>query len=499
MAESKSTSFIIFGATSDLTKRKLLPSLFNLYLKERLPKPFSMVGFSRRPWGDKELRHFLDEGVREFSELPEDDSSWKTFLNSIYHVEGELQELQAYVRLAKRLKEIEGKPSNRIYYCAIPPSFFADVVERLGEQGLTLETDNWRRVVIEKPFGEDLATAKSLNESLHHVLDENQIYRIDHYLGKETVQNMLVFRFGNTIFEPIWNRNYIDHVQITVAESLGVGYRAGYYDHVGVLKDMFQNHLLQLLTLVAMEPPAMFSAEALRNEKTKVLRAIRPFTPENIRDDSLRAQYRGYLDEPNVQEGSTTATYAALRLYVDNWRWQGVPFYLRSGKSLSQKTTEIVVQFKSPPHMMFPLPLDYDMTANFIEICIQPDEGIHLRFEAKVPDTVAQTRSVDMEFHYAQAFGGSEIPDAYDRLLLDALNGDASLFTRGDEIELAWGLIDSIYAGWMETGKPPLLKYDPGSWGPPQAQDFLAGGQREWLTGCGDHHARDESDGDQNE
>lgn len=494
MAQSnKTTSFIIVGATSDLARRKLLPSLFNLYLKERLPEPFTMVGFSRRPWDDEELRQFLDEGVREFSNLPSEDSSWKTFLNSIYHVEGELHDSQAYARLAERLGEIEDGPSNRLYYLAIPPQFFTDVVEQLGEKRLAREVDGWRRVVIEKPFGEDLATAKSLNHSLHRVLDEDQIYRIDHYLGKETVQNMLVFRFGNTIFEPIWNRNYIDHVQITVAESIGVGYRAEYYDRVGVLKDMFQNHLLQLLTLVAMEPPAMFSAEALRNEKTKVLRAIRPFAHEDILNNSLRAQYRGYLGEPDVKEDSTTATFAALRLNIDNWRWQGVPFYLRSGKSLAQKTTEIVVQFKSPPHMMFPLPLDYDMTANFIEICIQPDEGIHLRFEAKVPDTVAQTRSVDMEFHYAQAFGGSDIPDAYDRLLLDALNGDASLFTRSDEIELAWGLIDSIYEGWTENGLPPLLSYDPGTWGPSESQLFLSGGQRQWLSGCGEHHERNEN------
>jgi glucose-6-phosphate 1-dehydrogenase len=481
------TTFIILGATSDLSKRKLLPSLFNLYIKGRLVDPFRILGFTRRPWDDDELRQFVQQSLNEYSNRSLKGSATEDFLALIFHVEGELGDSGAYSRMADRLKDIESGPSNRLYYYAIPPHFFADVTNHLGEARLVQQDEGWRRIVIEKPFGENLASAERLNQSLHRILDEDQIYRIDHYLGKETVQNMLVFRFANTIFEPIWNRNYIDHVQITVAESLGVGHRADYYDGVGVLKDMFQNHLLQLMTLVAMEPPATFSAQALRNEKTKVLRAIRPIAGEEITQNSIRAQYHGYLDEPDVGENSTTATYAALRLFIDNWRWQGVPFYLRSGKSLAEKKTEILVQFKCPPHMMFPLPLNHLMTPNFIAICIQPDEGIHLRFEAKVPDTVAETRSVDMEFHYAQAFGGSEIPDAYDRLLLDALKGDASLFTRGDEIELAWGLIDAIYDGWMETEQPALVRYETGSWGPPEADAFMAKDNRSWISGCGGH------------
>jgi glucose-6-phosphate 1-dehydrogenase len=487
MDQSSSTTFVIIGATSDLSTRKLLPSLFNLYTKGRLDHPFRIVGFSRRDWDNEDLRWFVRKSLEEAADAPRNDSDLKAFLKLVYHIKGELREKEAYSRMAERLGTIEGGPSNRLYYFAIPPRFFADVAGRLGEADLVRQDEGWRRVVIEKPFGEDLASAQRLNHALHQVLHEEQIYRIDHYLGKETVQNMLVFRFANTIFEPIWNRNYIDHIQITVAESLGVGRRAGYYDRVGVLKDMFQNHLLQLLTLVTMEPPAAFSADALRNEKTKVLRSVRPVAGEQVEQNSVRAQYRGYLEEPDVRENSTTATYATLRLFIDNWRWQGVPFYLRSGKSLAEKKSEILVQFKCPPHLMFPLPLDYRMTPNFIAICIQPDEGIHLRFEAKVPDTVADTRSVDMEFHYAQAFGGSEIPDAYDRLLLDALKGDASLFTRGDEIELAWGLIDSIHAGWVDKGKPALASYTPGSWGPAEADEFLARDDRRWISGCGGH------------
>lgn len=330
-----------------------------------------------------------------------------------------------------------------------------------------------------------------LNQGIHEVLNENQIYRIDHYLGKETVQNILVYRFANALIEPVWNRNYIDHVQITVAEDVGVGHRAGYYDGVGVVRDMFQNHLLQLLTLVAMEPPASFSADALRNEKVKVLSAVRPIAANEVASHTIRGQYRGYREEPGIASDSQTATYAAIRLLVDNWRWKGVPFYLRSGKLLAEKTTEILIQFKQPPHLMFPLPPESEIPANMLALCLQPDEGIHLRFEAKVPDTTAEMRGVDMEFHYRDSFGPSAIPEAYERLLLDALNGDASLFTRSDQIELGWGLMDPIIAGWHAPDAPSLSVYEPGSWGPAEAEAFLQRDGRGWLRGCKEHRRSD--------
>jgi glucose-6-phosphate 1-dehydrogenase len=342
--------------------------------------------------------------------------------------------------------------------------------------------------VIEKPFGSGLASAQALNQAIQQVLDERQIYRMDHYLGKETVQNILVSRFANTIYEPLWNRNYIDHVQITVAEQVGVEHRAGYYDGEGAVRDMFQNHLLQLLSLVAMEPPASFDAEALRDEKVKVLKSIRPIPADQVGLHAVRAQYRGYRDESGVAPGSQTETYAALRLYIDNWRWQGVPFYLRSGKRLAEKATEIVVRFKCPPHLMFPLPRDQEFTPNILALCIQPDEGIHLRTEAKVPDTVAEIRSVDLEFHYRDSFGSDAIPEAYERLLLDALHGDASLFTRSDHAELAWGLLDPIIAAWLASDDLPLAMYEPGSWGPLEAEEFLARDGRAWLRVCGEHN-----------
>jgi glucose-6-phosphate 1-dehydrogenase len=361
---------------------------------------------------------------------------------------------------------------------AVPPSLFPTIIDCLDDCGQLQEDGGWRRIVLEKPFGTDLASAIELNKQVHKALNENQIYRIDHYLGKETVQNILFTRFANTIFEPIWNRNYIDQVQITVAEKVGVGHRAGFYDSVGVLRDMFQNHLLQLLTLVAMEPPASFNAFHLRNEKVKVLSAIKPMTPEQLATNTVRAQYKGYRDEPGVRPNSTTATFGALRLFVNNWRWHGVPFYLRSGKKLAEKQSQIIISFKEPPLAMFPM---QTMKPNMLVLYLQPDEGVHLRFEAKAPDTVAESRSVDMEFHYAEAFGQTAIPESYERLLLDALQGDASLFTREDEVETAWSLVDPVLQAWETHQTPSLAFYNPGSWGPREADALLARDGHWWM------------------
>jgi glucose-6-phosphate 1-dehydrogenase len=342
------------------------------------------------------------------------------------------------------------------------------------------EEQGWRRVIVEKPFGRDRASAQALNDAMHAVFNEQQIYRIDHYLGKETAQNVLFFRFGNAMFEPVWNRTHVDHVQITVAETVPVGQRGGYYDQSGVLRDMFQNHLLQLLALVAIEPPASFNADAVRNETAKVLSALRPITAETLSQHTVRGQYRGYRQEPNVAPDSQTPTYAALRLYVDNWRWQGVPFYLRSGKCLKAKVSEVVFQFHRPPHIIFPS--GRAIEPGVLRLGIQPDEGIHLRFQAKVPDTEAEMRAVNMAFHYDDSFGPSSIPEAYERLLLDALGGDASLFIREDAIDLAWRFVDPILEGWQTSAAPPLACYDPGSWGPAETDAFLARDGRAWTN-----------------
>lgn len=481
------TSLIIFGASGDLTQRKLIPALFSLYCKERLPDRFQIVGMSRTEMSDEEWREEMHAALNEFAPEKAQEGAWADFAAQLTYVTGDFKDHQAIQRLHQALASFEGdsrQAANRLFYLATPPHVYEAALNQFGETGLVSEDGGWRRVIIEKPFGHDLESARRLNQVAHKVLAEEQIYRIDHYLGKETVQNVLVFRFANSIFEPIWNRNYVDHVQITVAESVGVGHRGDFYDQVGILKDMFQNHLMQLLSLVAMEAPASFDSTAIRNERVKVLKSLRPVDPTEVEQHSVRGQYQDYRAEPGVASDSHTATYAALRLYVDNWRWQGVPFYLRSGKALSQKTTEIHVQFASVPHLMFPLEPGAGIRPNAIDICIQPDEGIHLRFEAKVPDMQAKTRSVDMEFHYADEFGPGSIPDAYERLLLDALKGDASLFTRADTIELAWALIDRFTEGWQGDKAPQLAQYERGSWGPEAADQLLAEDGREWTLGC---------------
>ena len=480
---NSSTTIVIFGASGDLTWRKLVPALFNSYRKGRLPSGTRVVGFARRPYSDEDFRARLRDGVERFSSGTFDANLWNSFAALLRYFRGNLDVPEDYERLQTFLRELEGGPANRLYYLATAPTFYEPVVKRLGALNMADERAGWRRIVVEKPFGHDLASARSLNRTIHTVFGEHQVYRIDHYLGKETAQNILFFRFGNTIFEPVWNRRYVDHVQITVAESVDVGHRAGYYDQAGVLRDMFQNHLLQLLTLVAMEPPASFEADAVRNERVKVLRAVRPIALE----DTVCAQYRGYCQAPGVAPDSRTPTYAALKLFVDNWRWQGVPFYLRSGKALAQKSTEIIIEFQRPPHMMFDLPPDYRLTPNILSLCIQPDEGIHLKFQTKVPDSAQEMRSVDMEFHYRSSFGDGALPDAYERLLLDALNGDASLFARSDGIEMAWQLIDPVVQGWESPDAPPLALYEPGSWGPTEADELIARDGRTWRRGCGDH------------
>ena len=476
------TSIVIFGASGDLTQRKLVPSLFNLYRKGRMPKQFRIIGYGNTAFSDDQFRTHLEEGVKQFASFEFKPEEWSSFAPNLVYLQGRYTDLADFKRLGTLIKNWEISSGNRIYYMATPPGVFPNIIDLLGLTDQLTEYNGWRRVVIEKPFGTDFESARSLNEQIHKTLNENQIYRIDHYLGKETVQNILVTRFANTIFEPLWNRNYIDHVEVTVAEQVGVEHRARFYDSVGVLRDMFQNHLLQLVSLVAMEPPASFSATALRNEKVKVLGSIRPMKAEGVIQNTVRAQYKGYREEEGVNPNSMTPTYAALKLQINNWRWQGVPFYLRSGKRLQEKLSQITIQFKEPPNLLFTTDKER-LTANMLVLYLQPDEGVHWRFEAKVPDTIAQLRSVDMEFRYADSFGKTAIPEAYERLLLDTISGDASLFTRADEVETAWSLIDPILEAWEGTpDRQPLAFYEPGSWGPIEADELLARDGRKWST-----------------
>jgi glucose-6-phosphate 1-dehydrogenase len=483
MGDDVRTSLVIFGASGDLAQRKLIPSLFNLFRKGRLPGGFRIMGHSKTPFTNEQFRTHLGDALREHATFEYTDDEWQAFAGSVSYHQGGYDAAEDFSSLARTLGAAENGAGNRVYYMATPPDIFPHIIELLGETGQLVEEAGWRRVVLEKPFGTDLESAQRLNLQIHKAMRERQIYRIDHYLGKETVQNILVTRFANTIFEPLWNRNYIDHVQITVAEEVGLEHRAGYYDNVGVLRDMFQNHLLQLATLVAMEPPASFDATALRNEKVKVLTSIQPLDSAGVVRNTVRAQYRGYRDEQGVKPKSSTATFAAVRFQIENWRWQGVPFYLRSGKHLKDKLSHIAIEFKRPPHNLFPR-ADGRMKPNVLILFLQPDEGIHWRFEAKVPDTASDVRDVDMEFQYAESFEGTEIPESYERLLLDTLTGDASLFTRADEVETAWGLIDPIMRTWQSEQVPALGVYEPGSWGPPEAESLMAVDGRTWMNGA---------------
>jgi glucose-6-phosphate 1-dehydrogenase len=483
-ADSESAVMVIFGASGDLTRRKLVPALYHLAAAELLPPSARILGVAYDPLSNESFCKWLRGGMVEYAGIePQQHAMWPAFAERLSYLPGDFADPETYRRLGQQLAELDAEGStsgNHLFYLAVPPKFFPVIVQHLGQAGLNRSTTGWTRIVVEKPFGRDLASAVELNKQVHAVFDEDQVYRIDHYLGKDTAQNILFFRFANAIFEPIWSRNYVDNVQISVLESVDVQDRGAYYDEAGVLRDIFQNHMMQLLSLTAMEPPATFDAKSLRDEKVKVLKELRPVDIH----DTVRAQYDGFCKVPGVAANSSTPTYAVLKLYVDNWRWQGVPFYLRSGKALSEKTTDIGIQFRHPPLQMFDMPEGQISRPNMIMVGIQPDEGIHVRFQAKVPGSKREARSVDMAFHYRPSFGIQELPDAYEHLLLDVVAGDASLFIRGDEIELAWRLIDPINQGWEAGEGPPLASYATGSHGPIEADHLLMGAGRMWCRGC---------------
>ena len=477
-------TFVIFGASGDLTSRKLVPALYKLFCKQRLRDGLRIVGFSRSPYSHEQWRAGLADSTAKFARTEFSVAAWNEFAQNIFYHAGDIGEPGDFDALGKFLAQVEGDaPSTRVYYLSTAPAFYEPAIVQLGRSGLADEAAAPRRVVIEKPFGIDLASARRLNEAVHHVFQEHQIYRIDHYLGKETVQNLLVLRFANTIFEPVWNRNYVDHVQITVAEEVDVGKRAGYYDAAGIVRDMVQNHLLQLMMITAMEPPVRRTADAIRDEKVKVLDALRPLAAEEVATDTFRGQYRGYTASKDVPAVSRTATFAAVKLWVDNWRWQGVPFYLRSGKAMSCRTTQIVIQFRAPPQQLFQAASGHLGDANRLVIQVQPAEGIELHFQTKVPDAEMKLRQTDLNFNYQEEFRHA-IPEAYERLLLDAVEGDASLFARADEVEAAWRVCDPIIHAWQAGDLPPLLQYDPGLWGPPECSEWMSAQGREWFDAC---------------
>ena len=481
------TTLVIFGASGDLTRRKLLPALYRLSHGQRLPQRFSVIGVARTAWDNEGFREQFRQSLREFGHVKDvHDDLARSLDERLDYLAGELDDPGMYQRLREKI-ESSGSGNGVLFYLAIPPDAYAKVIENLGRAGLSRQQSpaDWRRIIVEKPFGRDLETARALNALLHQHFDEEQVYRIDHYLGKETVQNLLVFRFGNGMFEPIWNRRYIDHVQITAAETVGVEQRAAYYDSVGALRDMVQNHLLQLLTLVAMEPPTSFTAESVRDRKMDALLAAQP-----IGEATVRGQYSngwvdgrevpGYLAEKGVSPDSTTETFVAVRLLLDSWRWADVPFYVRTGKRLPKRTTEIAIQFKRPPLEIFKKVSASSVAPSLLIINVQPDEGISLRFEAKLPGTRMQLSPVMMHFRYSTTFGG-EVPEAYETLLLDAMIGDSTLFARHDFTEAAWALISPVHESWS-SGRGQVAKYEAGEWGPHEADHLLDGEGRRWRT-----------------
>ena len=486
-------SIVIFGASGDLTVRKLIPALYHLFKEHQMPPAFRVIGFARREKTDDSWRQELREALNQFSRTkPVDDQVWAEFSKNIFYCQGDLTEAPAYAKLEKMLASFGQAPlrENLLFYLATQPSQFGEVVEQLHNAGLLHKSGGagWQRIVVEKPFGHDLASAHTLNQELTRFANEQQVFRIDHYLGKETVQNILMFRFSNSIFERLWNRESIDHVQITVSEKLGVGGRGGYYEEAGALRDMVQNHMLQVLALISMEPPVSLEAESIRDEKVKLLKSIRHLDPADVLKQVVRGQYfagvvdgeqrPGYRQEPKVKSDSNVETYVALKLFIDNWRWAGVPFYLRTGKNLPLSASEVRIQFRPTPHVLFAAACG-ELDQNAIALRLQPNEGIYLRFNGKVPGTTLAVRPVRMNFSYDSEFG-AYTPEAYERLLLEAMLGDATLFIRRDEVETAWKIVDSIRKGWEGKSLSNREFYAAGTWGPVAADDLLAQGGHVW-------------------
>jgi glucose-6-phosphate 1-dehydrogenase len=485
---------VLFGASGDLAKRKVIPALYDLAIHDALGPRYALVGFARTPMTDDSFRASASEAAKSISEVgPIDPKQWDGFASNLYYSPGDYNNQEAYVQLGKRLAELEASKDlggNRLFYLSTPPEVYRDIVEQIGRAGLArpANPNSWVRIIIEKPFGRDLATAKELNQIVLNVFEEKQVYRIDHYLGKDTVQNLLVLRFGNGIFEPLWNRNYVDHVQITAAETLGVERRGGFYETAGALRDMIQSHVLQLTSLVAVEPPAFFDATAVRNEKLKILQSIRPFNLEMVAQSIVRGQYApgklgekqvpGYRQEPNVNPASKTETFVAAKLLIDNWRWAGVPFYLRTGKRLAKRSTEIMIQFRCAPHLVF---RDRGIEPNRLVLNIQPDEGISVSFGAKRPGTEMSIGNVTMNFSYLEGFGGGS-RSAYATLLNDCVRGDATLFDRGDSVEAAWSLVDPILDVWSAARTATVPQYPSGSWGPRESDLLLERDDRQWYN-----------------